>query len=268
MSCAPDIAETFRQTGIVRLNGAFTPAEAATMRDAFWGYLHRHTDIRRDDPASWDTGRGSVSFKQLRRSKVFLPFHDNDSVRHALDAIFTDSGWLPPKPGSQILLTFPTPGRWMLPARGWHMDCGFDRPTWPVFAVKLFGFFDTVGEEGGGTLLLSGSHRLVDRYRLANPAEAGGNTASWGRFMTHHPALRALYKGGTATASGRDQVGKVHEIGGVPAKPIELTGQPGDVVITHLHTFHCVAPNSTDRPRLMLGKPIAAAEPTAADSVA
>jgi hypothetical protein len=49
------------------------------------------------------------------------------------------------------------------------MDCGFEQATWPVRSVKLFAFFGEVGPRGGGTMLLPGTHRLVDRYREGLP---------------------------------------------------------------------------------------------------
>jgi hypothetical protein len=60
------------------------------------------------------------------------------------------------------------------------MDCGFEEPTWPVSGVKLFAFFDDVDPEGGGTLLLSGSHRLVERYAGGVPAGTAGTPAPGG----------------------------------------------------------------------------------------
>lgn len=46
------------------------------------------------------------------------------------------------------------------------------------------------------------------------------------------------------------------EIDGVPVQVVELTGSPGDVVVTHLHVFHTRSPNTSTVPRLMLGKEI------------
>jgi hypothetical protein len=42
----------------------------------------------------------------------------------------------------------------------------------------------------------------------------------------------------------------------VPVQVVELTGSPGDVVVTHLHVFHARSPNSGSVPRLMPGKEI------------
>ena len=54
-------------------------------------------------------------------------------------------------------------------------------------------------------------------------------------------------------------VGARHHIDGVPIDVVELTGAPGDVVITHLHVFHTASPNTSDTPRQMLGKTLLAA---------
>ena len=260
MRAAADLADEFRRTGILILRNAFSADAARGMQEAFWAFVQRHYDIRRDDPGTWPDGRGNVGLKQLRRSSVFTPFYDNPTVRHALDAVYAATGWLEPKAGTQILHTFPMPGPWVLPSRGWHIDCGFEQPSFPVSAVKLFGFFGEVGPGGGGTLLLSGSHRLVDQYRPRLAGPTPGNTGTWGQFMTQHPALAELYRGGNAADSGRQLLNRPYEVDGVEVEAIELTGQPGDVVITHLHTFHCAAPNAVATPRLMLGKPIYAVD--------
>ncbi len=43
---------------------------------------------------------------------------------------------------------------------------------------------------------------------------------------------------------------------GVPVEVRELTGKPGDVVVTHLHVYHAASPNVGTVPRQMLGKTI------------
>jgi len=48
----------------------------------------------------------------------------------------------------------------------------------------------------------------------------------------------------------------IGEIDGMPVQVVELTGSPGDVVITHQHVFHARSPNISTDPRLMLGKEI------------
>jgi hypothetical protein len=255
--------EQFETTGVLRLDSAFSAADAALMRDVVWRYVERKMPIPVDDPALLK-GRVPVSFKGLKRHRAFAPLLGNVAVRGALDDIFAPRGWQVPKPGAQILLTLPTPGEWALPHTLWHMDTGFHQPTWPVQTVKLFAFFGQVDHGGGGTVLLSGSHRLVDRFRTTLPEDGrGGNSGSWGRFMKQDAWLQELSRPGVEPARSQRFLDSEHMVDGIPLRVIELTGQPGDVVITHLHVFHCVAPNVSTRPRLMLGKGIGA---MAADS--
>src|SRR5450432_3592567 len=102
------------------------------------------------------------------------------------------------------------------------MDCGFEQATWPVRPVKLFAFFSEVGPKG----------------------PAGAGKENWRPFMRHHPWLARLLDGAGLPDHGRPLVGAASQIDGVPVQVIELTGSPGDVVVTHLHVFHARSPNT------------------------
>ena len=247
----------FEATGVVRLPGAFSVEAAAAMRTAVWRYAERKIGLRGDDRSTWPDGFMPISWKGLKRNPVFDALVGNDAVTGVLDEIFGAGGWQPPKPGAQVLVSLPKPGPWVLPD-AWHMDCGFERATWPVFAVKLFAFFGEVGPHGGGTMLLPGSHRLVDRYRTTLPATTGGGMAAWHRLLRQDPWLAELLRGERQPDGGRSFVGQRHEVDGIPVEVVELTGEPGDVVVTHLHVYHSVSPNTGDQPRQMLGKTISA----------
>jgi ectoine hydroxylase-related dioxygenase (phytanoyl-CoA dioxygenase family) len=41
------------------------------------------------------------------------------------------------------------------------------------------------------------------------------------------------------------------DVQSVPARVVELTGEPGDVVLCHPMLFHCVSPNTAACPRFM-----------------
>jgi hypothetical protein len=84
----------------------------------------------------------------------------------------------------------------------------------------------------GGTMLLPGTHRLVDRYREGPPALAGAGKENWLPFMRHHPWLARLLDGANLPDHGRPLVGAAGEIDGVPVQVVELTGSPGNVVVT------------------------------------
>lgn len=247
----------FERTGVLRLEGAFSATAASAMSEAVWCYAEEKVGVRPDDPATWPDGWHGIGWKGLRRSRVFDAVVDNEAVQDALAEIFGPEGWTPPKPGAQVLVTLPSAGPWVLPD-GWHMDCGFERPTWPTFAVKLFAFFGDVGPAGGGTMVLGGSHRVVDRYRGTLPPGTGGGMRNWRAFLRHDPFLAQLLTGATQADGGRGLVGRVADVGGIPVEVIELTGKAGDVVITDLHVFHSASANVSDVPRQMLGKLITA----------
>ena len=127
----PTIVSEFAETGVVRLDAAFPRTAAEQIGNAVWGYAERKAGLRRDDPTSWPDEPFGFSWKRLRRNQAFNALTDNDAVRTALDVVFGPSQWLEPKPGAQVLLMLPRPGMWVLP-QAWHMDCGFEQPSWPV----------------------------------------------------------------------------------------------------------------------------------------
>jgi hypothetical protein len=255
---ADRIRAEFVDRGVVRLDRAFSTDVAARMGDAVWRHAERRAGVKRDDRSSWPDGWLALSWKGLKRNPVFGAIIDNRPVGEALDAIFGPAGWQRPKPGAQVLFNLPRPGPWAM-HDGWHMDCGFERPTWPTHAVKLFAFFGHVVPCGGGTMLLAGSHRLVDLYRSTFEVPPAGGRANWHRFLRRYPPLGDLLRGATRPDLGRSMVGERHGVEGIPIDVVELTGRPGDVVITHLHVFHCASPNTSETPRQMLGKAVLAA---------
>ena len=62
-------------------------------------------------------------------------------------------------------------------------------------------------------------------------------------------------------------MGSEHDADGIGVRVVELTGRPGDVVITHPWTLHHAAPNRASYPRLMRSKAIhRTGDPPPADS--
>jgi hypothetical protein len=254
----------FQDRGVVRIDRAFDRDAAARMGDVVWRYAARKAGLRRDDRSTWPIGRVPISWKGIRRNRALDALLHNPAVEAALGTVFDPTGWQSPKPGAQVLFTVPGPGPWAFPG-GWHMDCGFEAPTWPVPAVKVFGFFGDVGPCGGGTLLLAGSHHLVGRYRSRfDPPPSGGNV-NWHPFLRRHPPLGDLLTASARPDRGRSLVAQRFDVDGVPIEVLELRGQPGDVVITHLHVFHSSSPNTSDRPREMVANTVLGATTAASD---
>ena len=240
-------SEDFERTGLLRLPGAIPPAVAATMRDRFWAFLAAEHGVQPDQPETW-TAEHPRRLQGLKRAGAFNPMA-TDAVRGALDELLGAAAWQPPKTWGLPLVTFPVPGAaWRLPARGWHVDSY--GPEHELPGVTVFAFLASVAARGGGTAVLSGSHRLVNHDIAATgrwrPAEIKAALGA------DHPWLGELWGARPPSGPRARYLDESPTIDGVPLTVRELTGAPGDVVLMHPRTLHVAAPNSLATPRMML----------------
>jgi hypothetical protein len=141
-----------------------------------------------------------------------------------------------------------------VPARLWHWDnpgeLHLDHPT----ALFVVSFIGSVAPKGGGTLILSGSPRLLIEHECHVPADQrpGLGARRWERFGRSHPWLMAL-TGQAPSPADRITAFMDREttVEGVPLRVVEFTGEPGDMIFCHPVMVHCVAPNRGTRPRFM-----------------
>lgn len=254
-----DQEDVFRATGLLRLTGAFSPAAADAVCERLWDFLADRHGIDRDDAATWSI-EAPTGFQPVTHSGAFRAV-GGEVLCSALDGLFGAGRWARPRWWGRPLVTFPGRGAWELPDAGWHFDfmpaAAGQRP------VQFFAFLSHVPPRGGGTLALAGSHRLVERYLGEGAAFRMGKVRA---ALTAHPWLRELWApapGGSGNPDDRiaRYLGTETVVEGVPLRVVELTGEPGDVVIMHCDTFHAAAPNRSNRPRMMLTEMIAAARP-------
>jgi hypothetical protein len=230
---------------------AFPRADGLAMEQQWWRELEAAHGIRAGDRSSWHQIPGDL--KAAKRDPIQARIL-TERVSGALDDLLGPAAWLPPRDWGRAIVTFPRPGAWELPARLWPWDNPsephFDRPR-GLFVVTFIG---PVAPGGGGTLILSGSPRLVIRQdRRLSPSqrsELGGSASE--RFGRQHPWLMAL-TGQAPSPAGRAGAFMDAEtiVDGVPLRVVELTGEPGDMVFCHPVMVHCAAPNRGTRPRFM-----------------
>jgi hypothetical protein len=91
----------------------------------------------------------------------------------------------------------------VLPAGSWHTDYGWDRDPQPLFGVKLFAFIARVRPRGGGTLVITGSHRMVARFAASLPPHQPYEGHLLGRYLRRDDWFRALCRPGTIIPGGR-----------------------------------------------------------------
>src|SRR5262245_36266136 len=235
------------ELGIVKVR-AFSAAEAAPMQDAVWAELARRHGVRRDGPASWRSG-SAYGLERIAETPTFAPIA---RVREAIDDLLGAGSWALPKRWGAFLVTFPGAGAWDVPAAVWHVDFSYAVPEEPLAGVKVFTFLSTVPPRGGGTLVVAGSHRVIREFVKGQPLDELQKTRRTRlRLLARHAWLREL----TSPSSPLDRVDRFVERGGtiegIPVRVVELTGEAGEVVLTHPWVLHCHAPHCGTAPRFM-----------------
>ena len=246
LGLSPGQREHFDREGYVRVANAFEHAE--DMEDRMWAFLSRR-GIARHDRSTWPTG-DCRHLQKLLRLAVFMPI-GGSTTSAAIDDLLGPGRWVRPEHWGEFLVTFPAPERqWCVPSL-WHTDAAYTDPLAPLPGIMVFSFLNHVRHRGGGTLVLAGSHRLVARF-AANHPEAGHETSAATRraFYQSHGWLAGLLDG-TQEPDRFERLAAGADIDGLPARLVELTGDPGDIVIAHPLLAHCISPNCGQQPRFM-----------------
>ena len=246
----PDV-QRFERDGYVVVRRAFPRADALAMEQRWWSELEDTHGVRAGDRSSWRQIPGDL--KAAKRDPVQAKVL-SERVRGVFDDLLGQGAWSAPRDWGRTIVTFPAPGAWDVPTRLWHWDnpCEphLDHPT-GLFVVSFIG---QVAPRSGGTLILSGSPRLLIQQQRQIPADQRRDlgTKPWEHFHRSHPWLMAL----TGLApSPADRAAAFMDaettVDGVPLRVVELTGEPGDMVFCHPVMIHCVGPNRGPRPRFM-----------------
>ncbi|HVN01584.1 MAG TPA: phytanoyl-CoA dioxygenase family protein [Caulobacteraceae bacterium] len=248
---AAEIAQ-FHDEGFVVVRGAFSPDDAAATRREWWAELAEVHGVREHDRATWRQPRADLKAAKFAPIGARLA---SPRVRGVIDDLVGAGAWPEPKHWGRVLTTFPeTRGAWDVPTKLWHSDnpCAWHRTA--MNGVMLFSFIGEVRPRSGGTLIIAGSPRLLQRLdreltRGGRKDDAAGNRDA---FYRSHPWLKAL--AGHA-ASPADRIAAFMddgaEIEGVRLRVVELTGAPGDMVFCHPIIAHSAAPNHGEAPRFM-----------------
>ncbi len=253
LTTSPSDIQRFERDGYLVVRQAFSRADGLAMERQWWRELEDTHGIRRGDRSSWRQIRGDL--KAAKHDPIQARIL-SERVRGVLDDLLGKDAWSPPGNWGRAIVTFPEPGAWQVPARGWHWDNPLllNGQSGHPAALFVVSFIGPVAPGGGGTLILSGSPRLLIQHEHRMPAsqrdELGAST--WDRFGRSGPWLRALT--GQA-ASPADRIAAFMDaettVDGMPLRVVELTGEPGDMVFCHPAIVHCAGPNRGERPRFM-----------------
>ncbi|MGW5361993.1 phytanoyl-CoA dioxygenase family protein [Actinopolymorpha pittospori] len=242
--------QQFDRLGIVRLPQAIALPDVAAMCDQVWELLSGKHGIKRDDPTSWTVGK-PWHFQTLSRAGVFNAM-GSSPVTTALDELLGAENWRRPKVWGRPLVTFPeVDAAWEVPFTSWHTDgVGGEED---LHAVTAFAFLAPTAPGGGGTVVVTGSHHPVRQSIAASAADTPLHSSELkAQLASRHVWLRDLWTRDSAGDRTRRFLHDGAVVDGVPLRVVELTGDPGDVVLMNSRLLHAPAPNVLAVPRMML----------------
>ena len=237
----------FEKRGLILLE-SFLPGEKVTSaREVLLGALERKGiwqdgDWQLEDlPQSTATDAGAKLTKDSKRSKVFQELMTQELV----DTIEELSGCQPVQPLADhpgVLFTLPNASRWSVPGTIWHLDIP-RLPSGRPPGIQMFTFLNTVNPGGGGTLVVTGSHRLLNDRGFIRSRQLK-------RHLKREPYFRDLM---SKNLPDRHRfVEQPGRVGDVELQVVELHGGPGDVYLMDMRILHTLAPNASCVPRMML----------------
>ena len=139
-----------------------------------------------------------------------------------------------------------------MPTSGWHIDANYLSALIPAAGVRTHALFGDVGRRGGGTRLVSGSHRLVHKWFKDHPPPKGTRGGELRLLLREHPYIRDLHTEGEAEARIARFMDRVEVVDSIPLQVVENTGAAGDVILLHPLVLHVAAPNAGTEPRFLL----------------
>ena len=234
----PDVVEPIRELVIERLR-----------RREFWGDEGWIPPIKDDGQKRLHTTIKEIS----RNTKSLRSILTDRVIEYARELVSGDEIELT-SPIAQFLFTAPQSyvmnhdgqwdGKWDVPRSIWHLDMPRSAAIGPP-GPEMFTFLNKVEPKGGGTLVLAGSHRLLNDVEYLSSKNVK-------KRLKRHTYFREL----TGKGDG-DRSRFLKEIGtidGVSVKVVELTGDPGDVYFVDLRILHSLGANVSNQPRMMIAQ--------------
>ena len=250
--------ESFVKWGFVKIDALIPNEVVDPIREAVLDRLCRHGFWGEE---GWKAPADAEAEMKLRNtikeisrsSKSLRPILTERVLSYARDLVSGDEVEMSP-PITQFLFTAPSSyvmnhdgrwnGKWEVPRNMWHLDMPRSRSIGPP-GPEMFTFLNKVEPKGGGTLILAGSHRLLNDVDYLSSKGVK-------RKLKRHAYFRELTgKGDGDRSRFLEEIGYIDN---VPVKVVELTGDPGDVYFVDLRLLHSLGANTSDQPRMMIAQ--------------
>lgn len=240
--------QAFEETGLLRIEALIPlsliePAREMVLEGLKEAGYHDGDIWTCSHPLDWKTGNDLAKAlkKRVRRTDTFtaLATPETETIAKALGHNDTLKAHLKTP---QLLFTPPGHAPWTVPHNIWHLDLPRLQPP-GNYGVQFFAFLDKVRPQGAGTLVVSGSHKLLnDKGYLSS--------ASVKKLLKREPYFSALFNkkhGDRGRFLNNEEY-----VEGTALKVVELTGEPGDVFFMDMRLLHTLAPNAQANPRIMV----------------
>jgi Phytanoyl-CoA dioxygenase (PhyH) len=241
--------EHFLAHGWMRVRAAFSASEAAAMREAVWRTLAT-VGISDRDPSSWTVERPG-HLQNVRSDPVFRAV-GSARLLEAIDAALAGQAYATPKNWGSAFVAFPSTQAWSVPSDGWHIDANYLSALSPPDGIRIHALFGDVAPRAGGTLIVSGSHRLVHKYFADNPPPAGARGADYRKWLQRHAYIRDLHGVSAPSARVTRFLERIEEHDGIALQVVENHGMAGDVMLLHPLLLHVATSNAGHQPRFLL----------------
>ena len=244
----------FDHLGYLRLRRAIPEGDVELVLARIWEDLKQRCGALRSDPATWPA-MNPKGINKLARSGIFGPTC-SPAVQDAINDLLGRGSWEKPVPWGSVLISFPLKGPWSLPDKSWHLDlagCAVSAEAAEIPGIQVFAILEPLIPQGGATVALAGSHRLVRRLAQHPELIGEGRSGDIRKAVDKAvPSLRALWSRDPDVDREERYLRNAVQFDGASVKAVEFTGESGDVILMHPWIFHAAAPNCGNVPRIVI----------------
>lgn len=233
----------FQETGILKLNGFVPKAKVKLARESLMQELER---LKIREKGKWHSKRfESSAFKittllsqHFRSQNLYADLISKDLL--ACMSELAASKLRHEHSQTQVLFTLPQKQQWSVPYLGWHLDIASPSSDF-MPGVQAFIILDELASQGGGTVAIAGSHRILQaqNVKAGNPLKVLREDSYW----------QGLF---SSNGSDRERFFKPALLSGVELFVVEMTGKAGDVYLMDMRIVHAPAPNTSKNARMMV----------------
>ena len=243
--------DEFHRCGILRIPGAVPSRDAEAMCDSVWAMLDRRYHIRPDDPETWKAQRvmGTRDIPaSMTCEQVASP-----AVRSIFDDLLGADAWDTPEHWGSLLVSFPdTHEPWQLPHQSWHLDAPVVRSLPGLYGLRMFTCLAQLAPQGGATLAVAGSARLAQGLAAARGMARIRSADVRKNLIQRYRWMKELCSSDEAVDRSERFMNNTTKLEDVEVRVVEITGEPGDVILMHPLTLHAASPNCARAPRMAL----------------